>query len=529
VNEQARTEWAQVRGRFGALLQNRHEGDALEELGWAGWFLGDARLALRARERAFRFYRQTSDAAGAGRAATWLAVDSYEFRGDALAAHTWLDRAHSALDGLPESADHAWLMLAHAELVHRADRDLSTVLALARSASNLGRAFQVADIEAIGLGLEGLALAGVGTVADSWPALDAAAAIVATEPMSLPFTTAWTLDCGVRALEGTGDLARLGRWCEAARLAARRSGLRHLLGRARTAHGRLLMLAGDWPGAERELVNAVRDLRSVRPGLAAPAHALLGELRAYQGREQEARGLLERAGVDGLVGSARLALAADDTGAAIEFAERFLRHLPNEAVVDRLPALELLARARLRAGDLISAELDVAAVEVVAAACGTPFATGVARLLMAELGACRRDPHTAREAAEQALDAFETAHVPYHAAQARVARATALASYGRIGHAERERAAALNTLEVLGAVGDVERLRRPPPLALAGLTTRETQILRMIADGRSDADVAQHLAISPSTVQRNLVSLRAKLRLPSRAAATAYAARAGLT
>ena len=87
----------------------------------------------------------------------------------------------------------------------------------------------------------------------------------------------------------------------------------------------------------------------------------------------------------------------------------------------------------------------------------------------------------------------------------------------------------MNTLEVLGAVGDVERLRRPPPLALAGLTTRETQILRMIADGRSDADVAQHLAISPSTVQRNVVSLRAKLRLPSRAAATAYAVRAGLT
>jgi DNA-binding CsgD family transcriptional regulator len=529
VNEQARSAWAKARHRFALVLRDRHEGDALEELGWAGWWLGDGSLALRARERAFRHCREASDSAGAGRAATWLALDHFEFRGDAVAAHTWLDHAHMALAELPESPDHAWLMLVHADIAQRLDRDVSTALALARSASNLGRAFRIADVEAIGLGLEGLALVGLGAVADAAPALDTAAAIVASEPMQLPFAGVWTLECCVRALEGTGDLARATNWCDAARVATARSGLRHFAGRVRTTNAGLAMLAGDWKGAERELVHALRDLRRTRPGLTAPTYARLGELRARQGREQEARALLERSGVHGLIGSGRLALASDDTASATACAERFLDNLPEDARIDRLPALELLARARLRTGDLLAAEPDTAAVVRIAESCGTPFARGLAELLSAELAAGRGEPGAAREAAGQAIREFDAAHAPYHAAQAHVALAASLAALGYAGAAERERAAAQDAFHALGALADLERLRLPPPLALAGLTARESQILRLIADGRTDADVARHLALSPSTVQRNVVSLRAKLRLPSRAAASAYAARAGLT
>jgi DNA-binding CsgD family transcriptional regulator len=528
VNERSRSAWAQGRGRFAALLDNRHDGDALEELGWAGWWLADERLARSARERAFRFYRDTSDPAGAGRVATWLAVDGFEFRGDTHAAHTWIERAQAALDGLPESAEHGWLMLVQADLAQRLERDLARVLRLSREAGNLGRRFRVADIEAIGLALEGLALAGLGAVADARPALDAAAAIVASEPMVMPFTAAWALECGVRALEGAGDLARLGRWCEAARAAAARCGSPHLLARVQTAQGQLMLRSGDWPGAERALLGAVRELRRSRPGLTAPAYARLGELRALQGREEEARALLQRSGVHGLVGSGRLALAASDAEAAVELAERFLRHLPEEALIDRFPGLELLARAQLRAGELSSAEHNVGAAERIAAACGTPFAAGVARLLGAELAACRAEARAARVAAEEAVAAFDAAQTPSHEAQARAALAAALAALGRAGQADRERESARSTFAAIGALGELERLRLPPPLELAGLTTREAQILRLIADGRTDAEVARQLALSASSVQRNVVSLRAKLRLPSRAAATAYAARAGL-
>jgi DNA-binding NarL/FixJ family response regulator len=529
TNDASRAAWAKVRRRFASVLSDRHEGDALEEVGWAGWWLGDEQLTFRARERAYRFYCDRSDRAGAGRVATWLALDRIEFRADSVAAHEWLSRAQEALDGDPESADHAWLMLVHADLVHRLERDLSTALALARRAGNLGRAFGVADIEAIGAGLEGLALAGLGAVAEARPALDAAAAIAEGEPMRLPFSAAWTLELGARAFEGAGDLTLAARWCDAARAACVRSGSRHLLGRVRTTQGRLLMLAGDWSSAERELVAAVRGLKRSRPGMLGLALARLGELHAHQGRDHDARELLQRAGVHGFVGAGLRSLAVADNAGAAEFAQRFLRHLPDAAILDRFPAVEVLARARLRGGDPITAESDVIHAERAAAACGTPFAAGIARLLRAELHACRGEPRAARDGAEAAVGAFGEAHAPYHAAQARVVLAAGLAALGRASLAERERGVARQVFERLGALGELERLHQPPPLPLAGLTVREAQILRMLADGWSDGDIAAQLALSPSTVHRNVVSLRAKLRLPSRAATSAYAVRSGLT
>jgi DNA-binding CsgD family transcriptional regulator len=256
--------------------------------------------------------------------------------------------------------------------------------------------------------------------------------------------------------------------------------------------------------------------------------ARLGELHARQGREHDARALLERAGVHGLVGAGWLSLAAGDNAGAVGYAQRCLRHLPETALLDRFPAVELLARARLRGGDPVSAAPDVAVAQRTAAACGTPFAAGIATLLAAELHTGQREPRAARDRAEAAVGAFDQAHAPYHAAQARVVLAADLAALGRVGPAERERGAARQAFDALGAVGELERLRQPPPLPLAGLTVREAQILRLIADGWSDADMAERLALSPSTVQRNVVSLRAKLRLPSRAAASAYAMRTGL-
>lgn len=60
------------------------------------------------------------------------------------------------------------------------------------------------------------------------------------------------------------------------------------------------------------------------------------------------------------------------------------------------------------------------------------------------------------------------------------------------------------------------------------LSVRELEILRLVAAGLSDADIAERLVLSPHTVHRHVANIRTKLRLPSRAAAVAYAARIGL-
>ncbi len=61
------------------------------------------------------------------------------------------------------------------------------------------------------------------------------------------------------------------------------------------------------------------------------------------------------------------------------------------------------------------------------------------------------------------------------------------------------------------------------PTYPAGLTAREVEVLRLIAQGWTDAQIAEHLVISPRTVNRHTTSLYSKLNVSSRAAATRYA------
>jgi len=63
---------------------------------------------------------------------------------------------------------------------------------------------------------------------------------------------------------------------------------------------------------------------------------------------------------------------------------------------------------------------------------------------------------------------------------------------------------------------------------LAELSPREREVLALVAAGLSDAQIAERLVISPHTVHRHVANILAKLRRPTRAAAAAVAARAGL-
>ena len=57
----------------------------------------------------------------------------------------------------------------------------------------------------------------------------------------------------------------------------------------------------------------------------------------------------------------------------------------------------------------------------------------------------------------------------------------------------------------------------------AGLTVREVEVLRLVAQGFTDVQVAEQLVISPRTVNWHLTSIYSKLQVSSRSAATRYA------
>ena len=68
----------------------------------------------------------------------------------------------------------------------------------------------------------------------------------------------------------------------------------------------------------------------------------------------------------------------------------------------------------------------------------------------------------------------------------------------------------------------------PVPPASHGLTPREAEVLRLIAAGRTNQQIGEALFISPRTAQNHVTHVLAKLDLPSRTAAAAYAHTHGL-
>jgi DNA-binding NarL/FixJ family response regulator len=106
---------------------------------------------------------------------------------------------------------------------------------------------------------------------------------------------------------------------------------------------------------------------------------------------------------------------------------------------------------------------------------------------------------------------------------------------------EEARLEALATLDRLGAVRSASHLRRrlradgvrriprgPRPASragLAGLTPRETEVLGLIVQGATNADIARSLVISQKTVDHHVSAVLAKLGVTSRREAAAAAER----
>lgn len=76
----------------------------------------------------------------------------------------------------------------------------------------------------------------------------------------------------------------------------------------------------------------------------------------------------------------------------------------------------------------------------------------------------------------------------------------------------------------------LERMRRPVPGAPARprLTEREVEVLRLVAEGRDNQEIAAELTISPRTAKNHVASILAKLGLDNRIQAAVYAVRKGL-
>lgn len=534
-DELRRGRWDAARAIFEQATAGAASAEGFEGLSWAAWWRDDADAVFAARERAFALYKQRGDRAGAARMATWLAADELDFHGAVSVSSGWLGRARRLLEPLEEGPEHGWLAF-HEGYVARLRADNAAAVERAALAARLGRRFGVPDLEMLGLALEGATLVACARVEEGMHCLDEATATALEGEAAIPMSSAWTFCFLVSACTAVLDYDRATEWCARIEEFAERFDSRYMLAFCRAEYGAVHLFQGRWPEAEELLEAAVEDFTRSRPAMVGGPLVGLAELRRRQGRAADAAALLERAGASRGAQRcrARLALDEGDAREAIDILERLLRQVPDQAALERAPALELLVHARAAAGALQDAGEALAELRDVQRRTGTAPMRACADLADGVLAAAGADHERARLLLEDAVDRFAASGAPYELARAKIELAATLAALGRGEAADREAGAALRLLDELGAGTEAARARRRLAGAardgapLPELTAREREVLCVLAEGLTNQQIAARLVLSEHTVHRHVANILRKLGLPSRTAAAAHAAQVGL-
>jgi DNA-binding NarL/FixJ family response regulator len=218
----------------------------------------------------------------------------------------------------------------------------------------------------------------------------------------------------------------------------------------------------------------------------------------------------------------RLAQGPGDAAAAA------VRRVMSETTLPlkRAALLPAYVEILIATGDIVEARAACDELAAIARRQGSEALIALAAHAEGAVALAEGDARTALPALRRAWEAWQDLDAPYDAARARVLIAQACAGLGDEDTAALELEAARDLFFRLGARPDIARLdalSRKRGRAEHGLTARELEVLRLIARGRSNREIASALVISERTVARHVQNIFAKLRVSSRASASVFA------
>ena len=524
----AAAEWERARSFFEQAAEFGESAEILAGLGEALQFGGEHRRAIELKERAFSEYERRGLRAEAAELARWLAFLYVSVHGNAAAANGWMTRAERVLEGVEECAAHGWLTLDRAPWTS----DASEREELATAAIAIARRYGDRDLEFDAMALLGEAYVASGRVTEGMSMLDQAMVAVASGEV-VGVGPAGEIYCRLlSACERATDVRRAEQWLDAATRFEVWGDF--VPPTCRTHYGGILIALGRWEEAERELLAAIRIFETGYWASQLFALLRLADLRVRQGRFEEAERLLE--GIDWHASAkrslARIALARGDLALAGDLGRLCLEGIPSSDP-DCAPVLALLVEVQLACGDRAAAEETLDQLAVLAVDRNDERTLAVAKLVGGKVRAARGD-EGARADFQAALELFAGLGLALEAAQARFGLARALGSHAPAA-AVVEARHALETFERLGAMRDADAsaalLRelgapaRTFPRGYGALTRREAEVLSLLAEGCSNAEIATRLYISRRTAEHHVARILSKLGLRNRAEAAAYALR----
>ncbi len=536
--------YADARSLFEKLLEDGDDPDVLAGLALACRGLDDVPAAQRALERAHRLHVEAGNDSAAALTACTLADLQLTHLGASSVASGWLARARNHLRDLPDDATHVPVEGQLAYLALAYDKD--PVRAREHAERSLSHAVRLGDTaaEMLGKGYLGLIQVSLGEVGTGMALLDEAAAAASAGELST--TDGLDTYCLLlTACERVRDFTRVEEWAQHVLSVATEVGGDGFATFARTQYATVLLWRGRWAEADAEL-DRILVHADEQPMTAAMAMVLRASLRRRQGRLDDAFAELSvaerepfRHSVRHLVLSTRsqLELAAGAHQAAADLAERYLRVVSSDDRIERIDTLDVLARARVELGDLDAAERAASELQDIAGMLGTHGVTGTARVVRGLVQAARGDVDAARASLEEGVELLDEAGLPYELVEARLDLARLLLGSGDVEAARHEAELAREGARVLDAphlAADADRVLgqlRSDGAPMGEFTGREIDVLRRMAEGQSNAEIAEDLVLSVRTVERHVSNIYLKVGATGPAARTtavAHARRVGV-
>lgn len=479
-------------------------------------------------ERAFYAYEAQADVGHAALCAFWLGRELY-FRGEPARASGWQARLQRILDEDSGSYVARGYLVTARGIQCAQVGDWGGAATAFAEAAGVGRAFGDRSLAVWAQHGQGRAMLAQGHLEAGLALLDEVMVAVTSGEVA-PILTGDVYCSVIDGLQEIFDIRRaaewtaaLSRWCDA------QPEMVVYRGRCLVHRAEILRLHGSWPEAVVQAQDAYEQLSTVvGAGNLAAALYEQAELHRLRGRFDEAEDAYRRASEAGRTpqpGLALLRLAQGRTAPAAA-ALRALDDAPQN-LRQTCTVLAACVEVLLADGDL--AHAASAAEELAAVAAGST-ATVLQAMAGQATGAvllASGDNRAALTQLRRAAERWQAVDAPYEAARTRVLVGLACRSLGDEDSALLELEGARRTFEALGAGPDAARagaLQRPAGAGAAGgLTSRELEVLLLVAQGRTNREVATALVISEKTVARHVSNIFRKLEVSSRSAATAYA------
>lgn len=489
-------------------------GDDFFRLAVAAFLTGSRNDCVQALQRAHHCYITDKAARQAIRVAFHLNM-LLASAGEHAIAGGWLRRAQRLVDEVgPDVPEVGYV--AHAVMFAGIrSGDFATANENAIKVYETGTRFHDPDLIAMGLNAQGRIAIYSGRVAEGLALLDEA--MVTLSEGAVTIIPAGHTYCSlIEACQEVADFSRAEQWTLAlANWCDEQPGLVAFTGQRSIHRAQLLRIHGNLDEALRELDLAETRYSACDSGAAGAVALERAEILRMRDRLAEAEAEYGRAQLGGTDPHPGLALTWLAQGRA-EAAAATLRRLLDESepLVRRALLLPAATEVFLAVDDRPGAQRLSAELTVVATAFGCTALRAAAAYSAAMVQADESQSSAVREL-RRAQSLWRQIDAPFEIARCSSALARLLRAAGDDASANLETATA-------DAIARTMQARTAPP-APAGLSAREVEVLRLVAAGRSNTEIARELFLSEKTVARHLSNIFAKIGVGSRTKAAAFA------